>query len=81
MYHFRCIDPEHGVTIRQSTVAFATYEAASVAAARADRVTGDTHVVCLSLDTTDPRNALKQGYVIADKPAAPVAAPAAAPVA
>lgn len=65
-YHFRCI-ADNGVTVRQSTVAFASFDAAKLAAEKADRITGDTHVVCVSLDPKDPENStdpLKSGYKV-----------------
>jgi hypothetical protein len=55
MYHVRALD-DAGTTIRQLTINFPTLEAATAAAARADRQFGDKHVVCESLDPRDPRN-------------------------
>lgn len=69
LFHFRALD-ETGVTIRQSTTAFPTAEAAQAAAARADRIHGDDHVVCISLEPKDPRNntkePLKAGFKVYD---------------
>lgn len=68
-FHFRALD-ENGVTIRQSTTAFATVKAAQDAAERADRMHGDKHVVCISLDPKDRRNdtknTLKSGFKVYD---------------
>lgn len=65
-FHYRALDAE-GNTIRQSTTAFPTVEAAKAAAAKADRIHGETHVVCTSLDPKDPRNStdpLKAGWMV-----------------
>jgi hypothetical protein len=58
-FHFRALD-KSGTTIRQSTAAFATVEAAQEAADKASRIHGEDHVVCVSVDPKDQDNATKK---------------------
>lgn len=65
-FHFRCI-ADSGVTVRQSTRAFRTFEEADKAAKHADRIHNEEHVVCISLDPKDPRNSkdtLRAGFKV-----------------
>jgi hypothetical protein len=82
-YHYRALD-ESGTTIRQSTVSFATVEAAQKAADKASRIHGDDHVVCVSIDPKDQdpetkKNPLRVGWAV-HQIAAPVVVPVVAPV-
>lgn len=71
-YHVRALDSE-GNTIRQLPTGFHTLEAADAAALKATRMTGDDHVVCVSLDPKDPANNTREpgkaGWKVLDRTA------------
>ena len=64
-FHLRAL-ADNGVTIRQSTEAFPTSKDAEKAAKRAERITGEDHVVCISLAPKDPRNQNDAGWKVYD---------------
>lgn len=67
LYHIRALDRE-GNTIRQSTVAYPTVEAAQDAVRKLDRIHGDDHVVCVSLEPDHPENKSKKGWKVYTAP-------------
>lgn len=59
MYHVRQL--EDGFTVRQLTANYPTLDGAKFAAKKAEKITGEAHTVCESLEPTDKRNVKGEG--------------------